>query len=403
MQITICPSKAVGTATAPPSKSVAHRALICGALTDGCRIENCGDSQDIEATLRCLKALGAVVERGHGFVRIFGLDPYNIPKNVTLDCGESGSTLRFLLPLCLLCHQPVTFRGHGRLMQRPMQVYDALCRERGFLFEKAGDTLTVCGRLEPGHYSVPGHVSSQFITGLLFALSLLDGESRVEVTGQFESISYVNVTLAVLSAFGVSIQQEENVYIVKGGASYACERYLVEGDCSNAAFLDALNLLKSDVKVLGLSPQTPQGDWVYKQMFADLAGGKRNFDLSDCPDLGPVMFALAAAKGGTTFTGTARLRLKESDRCAAMAEELAKFGVDTRIGENFVTILPGVLTAPTEPLYGHNDHRIVMALSLLCTLTGGTIVGAEAVAKSYPNFFEVIQSLGIELKFYDIS
>ena len=398
MNVTIIPSKAKGTVCAPPSKSVAHRALICGALTEGCTIENCGTSKDIEATLRCLSAMGAKIKQDENSIKIGGLSPFTIDNHPVLDCGESGSTIRFLLPLCLLSGNPITLTGQGRLMQRPMEIYESLCRENGFTYEKNEDSITVCGQLKPGHYTVPGDVSSQFITGLIFALSLLPGESSLEVTGQFESTSYVDITLAVLSDFGVAISRENNTYFVKNNPSFFNNNYVVEGDCSNAAFLDAFNLLNGNVKVLGLSPTTPQGDWVYKQMYADLISGRRLFNLSDCPDLGPVMFALSAALGGATFTGTARLRIKESDRCQCMADELAKFGISTEIGENYVRVLPGILIAPTDTLCGHNDHRIVMAVSLLCSLVGGTITGAEAVAKSYPNFFEVIKALGIELR-----
>lgn len=402
MQVTIYPSKAAGSVKAPPSKSVAHRALICGALTHGCVIENCGGSQDIEATLRCLSALGANAETVGDTVKIGGLNPYSLQDKPLLDCGESGSTLRFLLPLCLLSGQEVKLKGHGRLMERPMNVYEDLCREQGFRFERNGDTITVCGRLSRGRYTVPGNLSSQFITGLLFALALVPGESRVEVVGNFESSSYVDITLEVLSAFGVIVNREKNVYIVNGDQRFRNPCYTVEGDCSNGAFLDGFNLLGGSVKVNGLSPETTQGDWVYKQMYADLLAGKREFDLSDCPDLGPVMFALSAALGGAKFTGTARLRIKESDRCAAMAQELLKFGIEVQIADNEVIVLPGTLAVPSEPLSGHNDHRIVMALSLLCSLTGGTIIGAEAVEKSFPTFFEVIKSLGIEMISNDI-
>lgn len=397
MRVTIYPSKASGVILAPPSKSVAHRALICGALTNGCIIRNCGQSQDVEATLRCLQSLGAFVHRVDYGIEIGGLNPNTVPENTVLDCGESGSTLRFLLPLCLLSGKKVTLKGHGRLMQRPMEIYQKLCVDNGFLFSQVGDRITVCGNLQSGRYSIPGNVSSQFITGLLFALSQLPGESRVEVTGQFESASYIDVTLSVFSAFGLSIKREDNTFVLSRNCPLACSEYTVEGDCSNAAFLDAFNLLGGDVKVLSLSPETPQGDWVYRKMYAELKADKRVFDLSDCPDLGPIMFALAAALDGAKFTGTARLRIKESDRCQTMAEELAKFGISVNIGDNSVQILPGKLTTPSVPLDGHNDHRIVMALSLLCSITGGTILGAEAVAKSYPNYFEAIQSLGILL------
>lgn len=397
MRVTIYPSIAKGTVNAPPSKSVAHRALICGALTGGSTILNCGNSADIEATLRCLKALGASVSGNGDCVKIGGLNPFQLPSSPILDCGESGSTLRFLLPLCLLSGQRVSFKGHGRLMQRPIEVYQNLCNQFGLLFEQCDDTISICGKLQADTYSIPGNISSQFITGLLFALSRLQGESRVEVLGKFESSSYVDITLSVLSAFGISIRREENTFIIPGDQEWRNLTYAVEGDYSNAAFLEAFNLLGGDVKVNNLSDETAQGDRIYKQMYADLKAGKCDFDLSDCPDLGPVMFALAAALGGAHFTGTSRLRIKESDRCTAMADELAKFGIQTVIGDNMVDILPGKLMPPSAILSGHNDHRIVMALSVLCSIVGGTIDGAEAVSKSYPDFFETVQALGIEL------
>jgi len=398
MNVTIYPSKANGTVWAPPSKSVVHRALLCGALTTGCVVDNVAYSQDVEATIRCLKALGASVQTGEDQIFIGGLDPFAIGHNVALNCGESGSTLRFLLPLCLLSGRTVTLCGSGRLMERPLTVYRDLCQENGVYFNQNNECVTICGCLKPGLYRLPGNVSSQFITGMLYALSLLPGESRLEVVGKFESASYVEITRTVLKEFGVDIQREENAFILTGNSTYKRSHYTVEGDCSNAAFLDAFNLLGGSVKVNGLTGETPQGDRVYRSFFQELRRGCHHFDLSDCPDLGPVMFALAAFCGGAEFTGTARLRLKESDRCAAMAQELAKFGIAINVRENTLTVLPGELCAPTEPLLGHNDHRVVMALSLLCSVKGGTILGADVVAKSYPNYFDVLQSIGIELK-----
>lgn len=402
MNVTIHPSTAAGTVNAPPSKSVTHRALICGALSEQCTIERLAFSKDIQATLSCLRSLGAVITENGQTVTIGGCNPFNIPEGVVLDCGESGSTLRFLLPLCLLSGQRVTLRGHGRLMQRPLTVYEDLCREKGFLYEKSEDAVTVCGRLLPGYYRVSGNVSSQFITGLIYALSLLSGESRLEIVGQLESASYIAITQSVMGDFGVEIMRKGHMYIISGNAHYSRDVYTVEGDCSNAAFLDGFNLLDGSVKVNNLTSNTLQGDRVYQRFFADLLNGIQKYDLSDCPDLGPVMFALAAACGGATFTGTARLRLKESDRVLAMSEELAKFGIQTIMDENAFTVLSGKLRHPEAPLSGHNDHRIVMALSLLCSVDGGTIIGADAVEKSYPDYFDVLKSLGIEMRIDDI-
>lgn len=401
MRVTILPSVACGTVSAPPSKSMAHRALICGALSRESTISNVAYSQDIEATLHCLASMGAIVDRRGNSVCIGGLNPFAIPEGVVLDCGESGSTLRFLLPLCLLSQRPVVLTGSQRLMERPLNVYEEICREQGLLFERESNRITVCGPLRAGKYAVTGNISSQFITGLLFALSLLDEKSVVEIVEPFESESYVTMTLAMLSAFGVKVIRDGLQFIVKGKGVFDSQEYTVEGDYSNAAFLDGFNLLGGDVKVLCLSQESVQGDGIYKSFYRQFTCKTRAFDLSDCPDLGPVMFALAAACGGAIFSGTARLRIKESDRVASMVTELAKFGVYAVVGENTVEIQAGDLKPPTQMLNAHNDHRIAMALSLLCSVVGGTIEGAESVAKSYPDYFDILRRLSIDVRIDD--
>ena len=409
MRVSIAPSKASGVVTAPPSKSVAHRALICGACTDGVLVTGVSYSVDIDATLSCLAAMGARVEKSNngpaGNVAIGGLSLAGIPEGVTLDCRESGSTLRFLIPMAMLSGKTVHFTGSERLMQRPLSVYEELSAKNGGLFRLDGRTLTVRGGLAAGEIVVPGNISSQFITGLMMALALAQKPSRILVTDRFESSSYTDITVRVLRDFGVSVRREDREFLIPAGAAFRpCEgrRYAVEGDCSNAAFLEALAILAGDgaLTVEGVPEDTAQGDRVYRGMLRGLADGtKREFDLSDCPDLAPCMFAMAAFFGGAHFTGTARLAIKESDRARACAEELAKFGASLAIGPNDVTVSCEALHAPTEVLSGHNDHRIVMALALLCTVTGGTIDGAEAVAKSYPDFFAVIAGAGIQMEF----
>lgn len=401
MTVNIFKSIAVGTVAAPPSKSLAHRALICGALSQEGRIFNLTASEDIKATLTCLNALGAKTAETETGVIIGATDLFCPPDNAILNCNESGSTLRFLLPLCLLSGKRITLTGTERLFQRPLTVYEEICKEQGIFFEKTQNSVTVCGRLKSGNYTVPGNISSQFITGLLYALPLLNGDSRLEVTGAFESASYIDLTLQALRAFGIQVQREANIFYIKGAQHYIGTDYRVEGDMSNAAFLDGFNFIGGNVSVLGINENTLQGDRAYQKMFQELAAGKKEFDLSDCPDLAPVMFALAAYYGGALFTGTRRLRIKESDRASAMAAELAKFGIACEIKENSTEIKNGRISAPAEPLCSHNDHRIVMALSLLLTKTGGCISGAEAVKKSYPDFFEVIGKLGIGMEIYD--
>jgi 3-phosphoshikimate 1-carboxyvinyltransferase len=279
-------------------------------------------------------------------------------------------------------------------MERPLDVYEALCRERGFLFSKDEESLCVCGKLESGVYRVRGDISSQFITGLIFALVYLGGESVVEIIPPLESRSYLELTLSALQAFGAEAQFVGEYSIRIRPAHLRAFSGRIEGDYSNAAFLDAFNCLGSRVCVEDLNPESRQGDRVYTEYFRRIVNGTPTLDLSDCPDLGPVLFALAALKNGAVFTGTDRLKAKESDRGAAMHEELRKLGGGLVFGENTITVPKQTLQYKGEILEGHNDHRIVMAMSVILTKTGGAIKGAEAIRKSYPNFFGDIIKLG---------
>ncbi len=401
MIVKINPSKAYGKVVAPPSKSMAHRLLICGALSEKSVINNIAFSKDIEATLGCLKSLGAKVLIDGKTVNIGGLKLENIPDGVTVDCFESGSTLRFLLPLCMACGKTVTLKGANRLFERPLDIYEDIAKKQAILFEKGQNYVTVCGNLKSENYEVAGNISSQFISGLLFLLPLLSGDSVLNVTGKFESASYIDLTLSALNDFGIKIDRKDNVFYIKGKQNYADCDCSVEGDCSNAAFLDAFNYLGSRVTVCGIKENTLQGDRVYADIFLGLKDGRKHFDLSDCPDLAPVVFAVSSLYGGAEFTGTKRLKIKESDRAKAMKEELSKFGADVQIFEDLVVVKSDGIKQPKEVLNSHNDHRIAMALSLLLTITGGSISGAESVTKSYPDFYKQISKIGIDL--YEIN
>ena len=397
MTVTILPQKAQGTVKAPPSKSMAHRLLICAAMAEGkSRIGGLSLSEDVSATLDCLASLGISYSQNADEVTVYGTDVTRSVPNAAFNCRESGSTLRFMIPIALLSGKEVTFCGAPSLMKRPMGIYEALCREKDLFFEKKGNTITVKGPLRSGEYVLSGDVSSQFITGLLFALSNV-GNSRIRILPPFESRSYVDLTLSALRDFGAEIvwEDEYTLYIPKKATlrSRDCE---VEGDYSNAAFLDALTHVGGDVSVVGLRADSLQGDRVYKTYFEKLKKGTPTLDLRDCPDLAPILFSLAAAGHGGVFKGTRRLSIKESNRSAVMAEELAKFGVRVTVEEDRVTVDPTGFHAPTEPLCGHNDHRIVMSMAVLCTLVGGTVTGAEAVWKSYPSFFDDLRSLGVK-------
>jgi 3-phosphoshikimate 1-carboxyvinyltransferase len=231
---------------------------------------------------------------------------------------------------------------------------------------------------------------------------MLRGDSRIKIIPPIESRSYIELTIKALSLFGISVRwSDDNTIYIRGSQKYVPTDLTVEGDYSGAAFIDALGVFNNDINVDGLTPDSLQGDKVYKLLFDMLKKGVPTIHISNCPDLGPILFAVAAAKHGGVFTGTKRLKIKESDRASAMAEELAKFGVSVTVYDDKTVVYPAAFHQPTEVLSGHNDHRIVMALSILLTLTGGEISGAEAVNKSYPSFFEDLKSLGIEVVKYE--
>ena len=378
MNIVITPKKLCGSVTPPPSKSHTHRLLIAAALAD-MPVHAPADavSDDISATVRCLHALQE--------------------QQPLCDCGESGSTLRFLTPVAAALHG-ARFTGSGRLSERPMEPLLSLLRDHGCTISEDKLPFTVSGGLQSGVYALRGDVSSQFVTGLLFALPLLDGSSEIILTTPLQSRGYVDMTLQVLAQFGIEILEKDSGFLIPGGQRYAPCDSAVDGDYSGAAFYGAMNALGSQVNVTGLLPDSLQGDRVYMRHMESLCQGCPQIDLSDCPDLGPVLFAVAAAKNGAVFTGTRRLKIKESDRAEAMAQELAAFGTTVKVEENTVTVTPTAFRKPERVLCGHNDHRIVMALAVLLMVTGGQIQGAQAVRKSFPDFFQKLEQLGIEVQ-----
>ena len=400
MTVKIEKSKAFGRITAPPSKSMAHRYLICGAFSKGSEIDKITFSEDIKATLYCLECLGAVINIQNNKVKIGGLDINKKVKKATLFCGESGSTLRFLLPICLLFNQKIKLRGSERLFARSLSVYEELCKSLGFDFMQDKDSVIVKGKLLSGKYSVRGDISSQFISGLMFALAQLEGDSEINITGKIESDSYLNLTIKAFADFGVRISRiDERTIYIKGGQKCKGKKLTVEGDYSNSAFLEALNVFGGNVIIKGLDSNSAQGDKIYSKVFADLVKGKPTVDISDSPDLAPVLMAVAAAENGAVFTGTKRLKIKESDRGEAMKTELFKFGCNVVVEENKITVNKGKLHKAESPILSHNDHRIVMATAILGTLTGCEILGAEAINKSFPDFFEKLISLGIKVSY----
>ena len=398
MIATFSPCSLAGTIDAPPSKSMAHRFLIGAALSGNpCTLWDIHYSEDILATIDCLKALGAGITMDGNKVTI---DPGSFPlgESPELPCRESGSTLRFFLPLALCLGKPVTLRGSRQLLSRPLEIYEDLCREQGFLFQRDWDSVRVCGRLKSGHYDLRGDVSSQFITGLLFALTYLKENASIRVLPPFESKSYVHLTVSALQSFGADVKfTDENTIEIKKSQLQAFSGR-IEADYSSAAFLEAFNQIGSTVRIRNLNPDSLQGDRVYRDYFRQIAAGTPTLDISDCPDLGPVLFALAAMKNGAVFTGTDRLKIKESDRGLAMHQELQKLGGGLIFGDNTIIVPKQQLQYQGTALDGHNDHRIVMALSVILSKTGGAIGGVEAVRKSYPGFFADIRQLGADVE-----
>lgn len=401
MKIEIKPSTLCGEIIAPPSKSIAHRFLICGALSRGeSRINGVSGSDDMKATLSCLSALGASVKRDGNSVTIFG--GLNAKKEVTLDCIESGSTLRFMIPVALASGaEKITFKGSERLIARGVEVYQEVFADKGVRIEKGKNEIVVSGTLESGNYVLRGDVSSQYVTGLMLSLATLNSDSTIEILPPVESRPYIDMTIAVLEKFGVKIEEtEKNKFFVKGGQRFASGAYDVEGDWSNGAILFALNAFGSNVAVSGLDENSVQGDKVCVEIFRALEKGNATIDLSDCPDLAPIAFVVAAEKNGATFTGTERLKIKESDRAAVMAEELAKFGARVDVFDDYVVVHKAELHASSKEIRSHNDHRIAMSLAVLMTKYGGVLDGAEAVKKSFPDFFDVMKQVGA--KVYEI-
>ena len=399
MNVIIRRSIANGEVKAPPSKSMAHRMLICAALADKTsRIENIAYSEDILATIDCIRAMGATVDKDKDAVTVKGIGGKKITEPVTFLCRESGSTLRFFVGIALAICPEAVFCGSERLMERPLSVYEKICSEQGIVFE-TGKSIHIRGNIRPGEYELAANISSQFISGLLFALPLLDKDSTIRFNTNIESGSYIALTIRALSEFGIDVRwMDEKTLLIEGNQKYISRDTVVEGDYSNAAFLDVFNTIGGCVFVSGLKKDSIQGDRVYKELFEKIVKEKPTIDLKDCPDLGPVLMAAAACNNGAEFIGTARLKIKESDRGRAMCDLLAKFGVDTVYEDDRIEVKKCALKTPKDPVEGCNDHRIVMTAATLLSITGGQISGAQAVRKSYPNYFDVIKKLGIEVE-----
>lgn len=411
--VLIHPGKLNGQICVPPSKSVAHRMVICASLADGIsRIENIALSEDITATANAMRAFGAHIEQERDALTVRGLTAEPSAANGLIDCNESGSTIRFTIPLSLAFGNRTSFTGKPRLLQRPLDAYFAICEQDGIAYQKHADRLVFDGQLRGGDYTLPGNISSQYISGMLLALPLLPNNSILRLDGPLESKGYVDLTLDAMAAFGVSVEATDGAFAIQGGQTYCPADVRVEGDFSQAAFFLVADALGSRITIDGLLPGSQQGDRAILDILARMGcevehqpNGYRvcarqltgaEIDVSQIPDLVPILAVLACAAQGTTrLTNAARLRIKESDRLNTTATELAKLGANITEGADSLTIV-GTGQLRGGACEAHNDHRIAMALAVASTICTGpvSITGSGCVKKSYANFWQDFKQLG---------
>lgn len=416
MTVTIQPGPASGSLRAIPSKSAAHRLLICAALADGATFVRCDkESQDIAATIRCLTGLGAVItRRGEGY-HVTPIDRDHIPKPCALDCGESGSTLRFMLPVVCALGAQGTFHMAGRLAQRPMEPLATQLRAHGCTItpRPEEDQMDFSGQLTPGAFTLPGDVSSQFISGLLFALPLLEEASTLTITGPVESKGYIHLTLRALADFGVVPRDKGDGYRIPSLGYHGPETVAVEGDWSNAAPWLCMGVLGGEgITVTGMDPNSLQGDKGVCQVLSRMGGpitreggdytakpGQLQaavIDARNIPDLVPVLAAVAAvAPGETRIVGAARLRIKESDRLVTTRQTLNALGGDVEETEDGL-IIRGKETLAGGTIDAQGDHRVAMLAAVASVVCEDPVVitGAQAINKSYPSFWRELRELG---------
>lgn len=419
MKVTLTPCSLCGTVTAPPSKSVGHRSIICAALSGTpVTVYNCGESEDMTATVSSVKALGATVERDGKTLKI--TPAKRNTEGAVLDCHESGSTARFMIPVAAaLGVKNATFTGSGRLPERPFGIIAEALRKNGVECSSDKLPMTVSGQLKSGVFEIPGNVSSQYISGLLLGLSVVEGKSEIILTSPLESAAYVDITLSELAAFGADIKSIDNGYIINGKPSLTATERTVEGDWSQAAFFLCAGALSDGITVTGLDPQSLQGDREIVELLRRFgarvtASGNSvtvsrgelkgiEIDASQIPDLVPVLAVTAAlAKGKTVIKNAERLRIKESDRLKETVLRLKSFGINAYETPDGMVIEGGAPKA--AEITSANDHRIVMAFSILAANAEGVsaIDGCEAINKSYPKFFEDLKLLGGDAKCHQV-
>ncbi len=415
MRVIITPNKLKGDVVIPPSKSLSHRAIIAAGLARGeSKISNIIYSKDILATISAMRSLGVEIKEFDDYLIIKGNKLKRV--NDVIDANESGSTIRFIIPIALTVDEKITFVGHNNLVNRPLDTYFEIFDEQNISYNKPDDCylpLKCSGALKAGEYRIRGDISSQFITGLLYSLPLLDGESKLIITTPLESLGYIDLTIDILKMFGIKIiNNDYKEFIIEGNQEYKPCDYEIEGDFSQAAFFLVADTLGANISLKAMNVNSNQGD---KKIIDDIKSmdGKIEFkdnilkalpsktkgavlDFKQTPDLGPALSVLAVnSKGTTEFVNAGRLRIKECDRISCVKDELEKLGAQIVENPDGMTILgPNVIEGGV--LDPHNDHRLRMAFSMLCQISKGDIkiINAECVKKSYPHFFKDLESIG---------
>jgi 3-phosphoshikimate 1-carboxyvinyltransferase len=417
MRVKVYPGFARGQIMVPPSKSLLHRSIICACLANGKSvIKNVVYSDDIKATINAFKTLGIQINKIENALEINGSSNLSIFGDEIIDCQESGSTLRFLLPL-LTNKKGIYFSGKESLLNRPLNVYDDVFRISGIAFERHEKLLFLKNELKPGNYEVLGNVSSQFISGLLLALPLKDGDSKITITGNLESKKYVDMTIDVMSKFGINIMCKDNVYFIKGSQTYKPTEYKVESDFSQLAFFAVAGIINGDVKIINSANESLQPDVeiinIIKKMGGKVFKEKNtlhfvksntrglDIDVSQHPDIAPIISILSALSEGTSnILNAKRLRIKETDRLSAITQILTLLGIKCHSFEDRYNIV-GSDKFLSNSFESYNDHRMVMSIAVAALRADGPVLinGAEAVNKSYPHFFEDLESLGIKVEY----
>ena len=393
-------STAKGKIKAPSSRSIAHRLILyAGLCEEESVIRNVAFSPDIMTTIGCLKELGAVCSIEGDTIRIRGVDASQRKKPITFDCKSTGSTLGFMLPIAMASGKKAVFEGDEKLFEKPHDACRKVCEAQKIKFKKSSSKISVHGQLKPGDYSILGTESSHFISGLIYSLASQNGRSRIFIAPPIDGKNYIDNTIKVLAKHGVDVEWGGLSMIDIRGKKFTALDVEIEGDWSAAAYYDTLNTAGGEVEIEGLLDDSVQADRIYPDLFRQLREDESpEIDLTEHPDLAPALFVYAALNRGAIFRGLSRYKPKEKLCLEKLAKELSKLNVFLALGEETAIINRSLIKPSSVPLQSNGDHRAVMALSVLLTITGGSIEGAEIVNDSVPQFFDRLKELGVDFR-----